>query len=197
MEDFAPLFGVLLTVGAMIYSSVAKARRAAKNGRTRQPQGEAWPTGNPEPMPRNFGPESPELPERTRKNGFPIPARQSVPTPGSVAREAANSGSARTPFGNDANPSAETFFPDKCRRLEEIPVRAFETSGNRQKGADSGRKDFTASDRRMQNRPIHDSGTPFETAAPSHETHAGIDEEPFDLRRAVIYAEILKPKFEE
>lgn len=87
-------------------------------------------------------------------------------------------------------------FPDECQSLEEIPVQEYTPEYTEQKNADS--RDFR---RKNATQSRHDAETD-EIAAHSltdnaPETSTTTLAEDFDLRQAVIYSEILKPKFEE
>lgn len=112
------------------------------------------------------------------------------------------------PTRNDAN-----VFPDECQSLEETPFEEYtpeliepemadfadlyrpESSPEAEQSAvasgrseETGRKRIAHPEKPSQNRAESSEEKPDRVASPIEE---------FDLRRAVIYSEILKPKFEE
>lgn len=88
-------------------------------------------------------------------------------------------------------------FPDECQSLEEIPEQEYVPEFTVQKAADSGHFNHQTTNRLKggtETEEIAAHELSDESASPT----AGSDiAEEFDLRRAVIYSEILKPKFEE
>ena len=87
-------------------------------------------------------------------------------------------------------------FPDECQSLEEIPAEEYAPEHTTPKAAGRGHLRH-----QTVNRLMDDSGTD-EIAAHSLTNNApdaattSLTEE-FNLRQAIIYSEILKPKFEE
>ena len=156
MEDFGPIFWVAVTLAAMIYGSVSKAKKAAKKGST-APQStpaEAWPTA------------SAPIPQRQERQITPVTTSQQEQYSGDeyqtaqIRRQIEHrpASSIQVPHPASAM-SART--PKQPRKSTEHPT---ETSASLDKG---------------QTEPQ----TPFY--------------EDFDLRKAVIASEILKPKFDE
>lgn len=87
-------------------------------------------------------------------------------------------------------------FPDECQSLEEIPVEEYTPEYTTPKAAETGHLRH-----QTVNRLVNDTGND-EIAAHSltnntPEAAATSLAEEFNLRQAVIYSEILKPKFEE
>ena len=87
-------------------------------------------------------------------------------------------------------------FPDECQSLEEIPAEEYAPEHTTPKAAGRGHLRH-----QTVNRLMDDSGTD-EIAAPSLTNNAPAaattpQTEEFNLRQAIIYSEILKPKFEE
>ena len=87
-------------------------------------------------------------------------------------------------------------FPDECQSLEEIPAEEYAPEYTTPKAAETGHLRH-----QTVNRLMVDSGND-EIAAHSltndvPDTAATSLTGEFDLRQAVIYSEILKPKFEE
>lgn len=155
MEDFGPIFWVTVTLAAMIYSSVSKAKKAAKKG-SAAPQGtpaEAWPTTSapiPQRQEQQTQTHSATAPQQGQYPGDEhLPAqiqRQIEPHPVSSMRVShpVSPMPAHAPKKSVERPTAASASPDKG---ETVPQ------------------------------------TPFY--------------EDFDLRKAVIASEILRPKFDE
>lgn len=87
-------------------------------------------------------------------------------------------------------------FPDECQSLEEIPAEEYAPEHTTPKAAGTGHLHHQTVDRLMV-----DSGNDEIAAhsltnnAPDAATTSQTEE--FNLRQAIIYSEILKPKFEE
>lgn len=87
-------------------------------------------------------------------------------------------------------------FPDECQSLEEIPAEEYAPEHTTPKAAGRGH-----SRHQTVNRLMDDSGNDEIAAhsltnnAPDAATTSQTEE--FNLRQAIIYSEILKPKFEE
>ena len=87
-------------------------------------------------------------------------------------------------------------FPDECQSLEEIPAEEYAPEHTTPKAAGRGHLRH-----QTVNRLMDDSGTDESAAhsltnnAPDAATTSQTEE--FNLRQAIIYSEILKPKFEE
>ena len=87
-------------------------------------------------------------------------------------------------------------FPDECQSLEEIPAEEYAPEHTTPKAAGRGHLRH-----QTVNRLMDDSGTDEIAAhsltnnAPDAATTSQTEE--FNLRQAIIYSEILKPKFEE
>lgn len=89
-----------------------------------------------------------------------------------------------------------TRFPDECQSLEEIPAEEYAPEHTTPKAAGRGHLRH-----QTVNRLMDDSGNDEIAAhsltnnAPDAATTSQTEE--FNLRQAIIYSEILKPKFEE
>ena len=87
-------------------------------------------------------------------------------------------------------------FPDECQSLEEIPAEEYAPEHTTPKAAGRGHLRH-----QTVNRLMDDSGNDEIAAhsltnnAPDAATTSQTEE--FNLRQAIIYSEILKPKFEE
>lgn len=210
MEEYAPIFWVLLTVAAMVVSSVSKARKQAAKaqkeapGQPGQPFDEAWPrmeekaseAGRSE---TRMGTET-WTGQRAGTETWTGPKPGSAYTPASAGSHEAYT--AETDYAEEAY-SAEGYteeaYFEEAQSLEEIPADMFLT------------ETASAAFRQMQPRNHRAMRTPAAKASINEKTgsdgmlgtdnmqSATADEpiEEFDLRKAVIYSEILKPKFEE
>lgn len=130
MEDFGPILWVTVTLAAMIYSSVSKAKKAAKKG-SAAPQGtpvEAWPTTSapipqrqqaqthtPTVLQQGQYPDDEHLPEQIQ--------RQTEPHPVSAMRVShpASSMPARAPKKSVERPTAASASPDKGETAPQTP----------------------------------------------------------------------------
>lgn len=130
----------------------------------------------------------------------------------SKSRKARGKGDHHTPHHDEAWPSAPDAdaeipmrplfqpvtpaFPDECQSLEEIPEQEYVPEFTVQKAADGGHFQHQTANR------LHAQAGTDEIAARAVTDEIGMESsteiaEEFDLRRAVIYSEILKPKFGE
>lgn len=92
--------------------------------------------------------------------------------------------------------SFEPVFPDECQSLEEIPAQEYEPVFTAQKTIETGLFGQQTADRLKHRSESGETAANFPADDAAGMSGTAIAEE-FDLRRAVIYAEILKPKFEE
>lgn len=241
--DTSTIIWIVIIVGAMIYNSVSKARKARQNGDNPPPQhGEAWPSIPWEEAPARSSADSP-APSRPRANVRPEqaaakpvvrpevrPVADATVRPQSGRRNSGElpkieptqprSDDLHTPAakGERQNgvlqPSQPVFgaFPDECQSLEEISPEAMMSEYIEPEAADFADLYDSEPDRERQ-QPSGASGQPARkgqnarggsrpevdtnpSSPSSQESVAKLVGE-FDLRRAVIYSEILKPKFDE
>lgn len=215
MEDLSTIIWTVVIVGAMIFNSVAKARRARAKGEQRTPQhDEAWPSIPWEEERKVFrdpAPETqPEQREQREQRGQRGQREQQGQQglPGQSARSAQPEQAAYPiqstrpvqPVGSTGpQPFAETgsrgaseglkaLVSSSEQHLEQLP----DGSGTARKGGKSaeigaGRATRTGGSNGSADRLRENI---------AEESATEIAEE-FDLRRAVIYSEILKPRFEE
>ena len=194
MEDFSTILWIVIIVGAMVLNTARKVRGSAR----KQPSqhGEAWPS-IPEEGSRDTGEKHVEMPRNTAE-----PLSTTPPT--SIRPESTSARSSR-----DSVPAKSQYreFPEEGQSLEEIapewldePERTLLSDFNDEdtltvdearQPAQTGRK-ASKTESKEEN-----SGRRRQSANKTNaESTAELVEE-FDLRRAVIYSEILKPKFEE
>ena len=209
MEDFGSIIWLLVAVGALVFSSNSKARKRAREvaKRAKELQGEvtgreAWPSWDTPPQP--------DADETTgRATSWPVvpaaPARQAR-TPETARTTDAAHTSPRQDAGKATEPTPQPTF----RSTSEIPATAPATPaaapGRKQTGRPmtegelmSNKRQLLASIAARHNgvgnvvqsvKEAHENGT----IAPDLATEI---REEFDLRRAVLYSEIMKPKYEE
>lgn len=206
MEDLSTIIWTVVIVGAMIFNSVAKARRARAKGEQRTPQhGEAWPS-----IPWNNAGETDTAatkgPERSVISREPV-TRGTATTGKGVPRSENETGAGQTgqtgQTGQVAMPKqpVPADFPAEYRNPEGMARKAPETKRKEPRtaipgviGADSNARQ--AAERHAgakKNEAMGGAGR----ISPAEEPGAAEIAEEFDLRRAVIYSEILKPRFEE
>ncbi|WP_300797365.1 hypothetical protein [uncultured Alistipes sp.] len=217
MEDFGSIIWLLVAVGALVFSSNSKARKRAREAAKRAKEfqeevtgREAWPSWDTPQPPR---------PEADETTGRPTPWPVVPAAPASPARpprtpetprtsDAARGAAPRQTAGKAPEPAPQPTF----RSTSEIPDTAAATSaaaaapGGKQTGRPmtegelmSKKRQLLASIAARHNgvgdvvqsvKEAHENGT----IAPDLATEI---REEFDLRRAVLYSEIMKPKFEE
>lgn len=206
MEDLSTIIWTVVIVGAMIFNSVAKARRARAKGEQRTPQhGEAWPS-----IPWNNAGETDTAatkgPERSVISREPV-TRGTATTGKGVPRSENETGAGQTgqtgQTGQVAMPKqpVPADFPAEYRNPEGMARKAPETKRKEPRtvmpgviGADSNARQVAERHAgAKKNEAMGGAGR----ISPAEEPGAAEIAEEFDLRRAVIYSEILKPRFEE
>lgn len=206
MEDLSTIIWTVVIVGAMIFNSVAKARRARAKGEQRTPQhGEAWPS-----IPWNNAGETDTAatkgPERSVISREPV-TRGTATTGKGVPRSENETGAGQTgqtgQTGQVAMPKqpVPADFPAEYRNPEGMARKAPETKRKEPRTAIPGVIGADSNARQVAER--HAGAKKNEAMggagriSPAEEPGAAEIAEEFDLRRAVIYSEILKPRFEE
>lgn len=206
MEDLSTIIWTVVIVGAMIFNSVAKARRARAKGEQRTPQhGEAWPS-----IPWNNAGETDTAatkgPERSVISREPV-TRGTATTGKGVPRSENETGAGQTgqtgQTGQVAMPKqpVPADFPAEYRNPEGMARKAPETKRKEPRTAIPGVTGADSDARQVAER--HAGAKKNEAMggagriSPAEEPEAAEIAEEFDLRRAVIYSEILKPRFEE
>lgn len=206
MEDLSTIIWAVVIIGAMIFNSVAKARRARAKGEQRTPQhGEAWPS-----IPWNNAGETDTAatkgPERSVISREPV-TRGTATTGKGVPRSENETGAGQTgqtgQTGQVAMPKqpVPADFPAEYRNPEGMARKAPETKRKEPRTAIPGVIGADSNARQVAER--HAGAKKNEAMggagriSPAEEPGAAEIAEEFDLRRAVIYSEILKPRFEE
>lgn len=206
MEDLSTIIWAVVIVGAMIFNSVAKARRARAKGEQRTPQhGEAWPS-----IPWNNAGETDTAatkgPERSVISREPVTRGTATARKGETSPEN-ETGAGQTgqtgQTGQVAMPKqpVPADFPAEYRNPEGMARKAPETKRKEPRTAIPG---VTGADSNARQVAERHAGAKKNEAmggagriSPAEEPGAAEIAEEFDLRRAVIYSEILKPRFEE
>lgn len=125
----------------------------------------------------------------------------------SQSRKARGKGAKQAPHGeawpSSPMPSATParpepvapVFPDECQSLEEIPAQEYEPEYTTLKTVETGTLRHQTADR-LETTPERDEIAAHAITDAPEEGASSIAGE-FDLRQAVIYSEILKPRFDE
>lgn len=217
MEDFGSIIWLLVAVGALVFSSNSKARKRAREAAKRAKEFQEEVTGR-EVWPSWDTPQPPR-PESDETTGRPTPWPVVPAAPASPARQprtpetprtsdAARGAAPRQTAGKAPEPAPQPTF----RSTSEIPDTAAATSaaaaapGGKQTGRPMTKGELMSKKRQLlasiaarhngvgdvvqSVKEAHENGT----IAPDLATEI---REEFDLRRAVLYSEIMKPKFEE
>lgn len=181
MEDFGTIIWVLVVIGIAAANGMSKYRKARGKGAPHT--GEAWPSSDE-------GPGIPTQPEIPDIFGLPRTASQKaapqpVPKPRTAVPQPPVAAAGNTPGPGQAHPSREYGTAGGSRRIL-TPTTADTAHAQlheiKAQNAPKGAK--------------YAQGTSPRTAATPQAEGSVLGEE-FDLRRAIIYSEIMKPKFEE
>lgn len=185
MEDFGSIIWLLVAVGALVFSSNSKARKRAREvaKRAKQLQGEvtgreAWPSWDTPQPPQSAADEVPGRPT-------PWPVAPAVP-----ARKPRTTASASEPRHGAATAPATASSSNRPTYDGRQGAAATEKSRRNAAGKPQTSHHNGVGDVVESLRAAHANGT----IAPDLATEI---REEFDLRRAVLYSEIMKPKYEE
>lgn len=185
MEDFGSIIWLLVAVGALVFSSNSKARKRAREvaKRAKELQGEmtgreAWPSWDA-PQPTQSAAD-----EATgRPTPWPV-------APAAPARKPRTTASASEPRHGAATAPATASPSSHTAYAGERGAAATEKSHRKAAGKPQTSRQNGVGDVVQSLRAAHANGT----IAPDLATEI---REEFDLRRAVLYSEIMKPKYEE
>lgn len=183
MEDFGSIIWLLVAVGALVFSSNSKARKRAREvaKRAKELQGEvtgreAWPSWDTPPQP--------DADETTgRATSWPV-------VPAAPARKSRTTASASEPRHGAATAPAAASSSNRPAYDGRQGAAATEKSHRKAAGKPQTSRQNGVGDVVQSLRAAHANGT----IAPDLATEI---REEFDLRRAVLYSEIMKPKYEE
>ena len=182
MEDFGSIIWLLVAVGALVFSSNSKARKRAREvaNRAKELQGEvtgreAWPSWD---APQSGAGEA---------TGRPAPCPVAPAAPAQKSRPAP---SASEPRHGAATAPAVASSSNRPAYDGRQGAAATEKSHRKAAGKPQTSRQNGVGDVVQSLRAAHANGT----IAPDLATEI---REEFDLRRAVLYSEIMKPKYEE
>lgn len=185
MGDFGTILWVLVIIGFVASNYVSKAQKSRGKGAPHT--GEAWPSSEEAPQRDATGiPGIPDifdtLPGPTAKPAAPrTPRHPETSADKAAGRERASEGAASVP--TPRNRAAEAEITPR-----NVPQAI--SSGT------SARRKNSAPETGDEAKAKADIAAALQAAGQQEAPDSPLGEE-FDLRRAVIYSEILKPKFEE
>lgn len=178
MEDYAPILWLLFIVVSMGFSALSKARKRAARRADETEEGQERNAGQGHPTVPRYPTPGSGLPE-----GFPLPQQRSRRPATSPSTGGAKSTTPQTTASQAA--ASRSQMPSTASPQHGLQ-HAGESLQRRHSSVSAAQPQITAAMRKMEAvQPPKAEETANETAAE------------FDLRKAVIYAEILKPKFEE
>lgn len=183
MEDYAPILWLLFIVVSMGFSALSKARKRAARRADETEEGQERNAGQGHPTVPRYPTPGSGLPE-----GFPLPQQRS--------RRPATSpstGGAKSTTQQTAAQRATAQQAAASRSL--MPATASPQHGLQHAGESLQRRHSSVSAAQPQVMAAMREKEPVRL--PETEETANEIVAEFDLRKAVIYAEILKPKFEE
>lgn len=191
MGDFGTILWVLVIIGFVASNYVSKAQKSRGKGTPHT--GEAWPS-------------SEEEEEEPRREESGIPGIPGIPDifdtlPAPTAKPAAPR-TPRHPQADTGEAAGRERAPEGAASVPASRNRASE-AGNSQQNAPqaissgtSARRKNSAPETGDEAKAKADIAAALQAAGQQEAPDSPLGEE-FDLRRAVIYSEILKPKFEE
>lgn len=183
MEDYAPILWLLFIVVSMGFSALSKARKRAARRAEEVEEGQERNAGQGHPtIPRHPTPGS-GLPE-----GFPLPQQRSRRPATSPSTGGAKSTTQQTA-------AQRATAQQAAASRSQTPATASPQHGLQHAGESLQRRHSSVSAAQPQVMAAMREKEPVRL--PETEETANEIVAEFDLRKAVIYAEILKPKFEE
>lgn len=183
MEDYAPILWLLFIVVSMGFSALSKARKRAARRAEEVEEGQERNAGQGHPtIPRYPTPGS-GLPE-----GFPLPQQRNRRPATSPSTGGAKSTTQQTA-------AQRATAQQAAASRSQTPATASPQHGLQHAGESLQRRHSSVSAAQPQVMAAMREKEPVRL--PETEETANEIVAEFDLRKAVIYAEILKPKFEE
>lgn len=183
MEDYAPILWLLFIVVSMGFSALSKARKRAARRAEEVEEGQERNAGQGHPtIPRYPTPGS-GLPE-----GFPLPQQRSRRPATSPSTGGAKSTTQQTA-------AQRATAQQAAASRSQTAATASSQHGLQHAGESLQRRHSNISAAQPQVMAVMREKEPVQP--PKTEETANEIVAEFDLRKAVIYAEILKPKFEE
>lgn len=178
MEDYAPILWLLFIVVSMGFSALSKTRKRAARRADETEEGQERNAGQGHPTVPRYPTPGSGLPE-----GFPLPQQRS--------RRPATSPST----GGAKSITPQTSAQQAAASRSQTPATASPQHGLQHAGESLQRRHSNISAAQPQVMAVMREKEPVRLPETEEKANEIVAE--FDLRKAVIYAEILKPKFEE
>lgn len=188
MEDYAPILWLLFIVVSMGFSALSKARKRAARRAEEAEEGQERNAGQGHPTVPRYPTPGSGLPEV-----FPMPQQRSRRPATSPSTGGAKSTTPQTSAQQTAAQRATAQQAPASR--SQTPATASPQHGLQHAGESLQRRHSSVSAAQPQVMAAMREKEPVQP--PKTEETANETAAEFDLRKAVIYAEILKPKFEE
>ncbi|WP_346297815.1 hypothetical protein [Alistipes sp.] len=188
MEDYAPILWLLFIVVSMGFSALSKARKRAARRADETEEGQERNAGQGHPTVPRYPTPGSGLPE-----GFPLPQQRSRRPATSPSTGGAKSITPQTSAQQTAAQRATAQQAAASR--SQTAASASSQHGLQHAGESLQRRHSNISAAQPQVMAVMREKEPVQP--PKTEETANEIVAEFDLRKAVIYAEILKPKFEE
>lgn len=183
MEDYAPILWLLFIVVSMGFSALSKARKRAARRADETEEGQERNAGQGHPTVPRYPTPGSGLPE-----GFPLPQQRSRRPATSPSTGGAKSTTQQTA-------AQRATAQQAAASRSQMPATASSQHGLQHAGESLQRRHSSVSAAQPQVMAAMREKEPVQP--PKTEETANEIVAEFDLRKAVIYAEILKPKFEE
>lgn len=183
MEDYAPILWLLFIVVSMGFSALSKARKRAARRADETEEGQERNAGQGHPTVPRYPTPGSGLPE-----GFPLPQQRSRRPATSPSTGGAKSTTQQTA-------AQRATAQQAAASRSQTPATASPQHGLQHAGESLQRRHSSVSAAQPQVMAAMREKEPVQP--PKTEETANEIVAEFDLRKAVIYAEILKPKFEE
>lgn len=183
MEDYAPILWLLFIVVSMGFSALSKARKRAARRAEEVEEGQERNSGQGHPTVPRYPTPGSGLPE-----GFPLPQQRSRRPATSPSTGGAKSTTQQTA-------AQRATAQQAAASRSQTAATASSQHGVQHAGESLQRRHSNISAAQPQVMAVMREKEPVQP--PKTEETANEIVAEFDLRKAVIYAEILKPKFEE
>ncbi|WP_337439421.1 hypothetical protein [Alistipes sp.] len=183
MEDYAPILWLLFIVVSMGFSALSKARKRAARRADETEEGQERNAGQGHPTVPRYPTPGSGLPE-----GFPLPQQRSRRPATSPSTGGAKSTTQQTA-------AQRATAQQAAASRSQTAATASSQHGLQHAGESLQRRHSSVSAAQPQVMAVMREKEPVQP--PKTEETANEIVAEFDLRKAVIYAEILKPKFEE
>ncbi|WP_300720458.1 hypothetical protein [uncultured Alistipes sp.] len=183
MEDYAPILWLLFIVVSMGFSALSKARKRAARRADETEEGQERNAGQGHPTVPRYPTPGSGLPE-----GFPLPQQRSRRPATSPSTGGAKSTTQQTA-------AQRATAQQAAASRSQTAATASSQHGLQHAGESLQRRHSNISAAQPQVMAVMREKEPVQP--PKTEETANEIVAEFDLRKAVIYAEILKPKFEE